>query len=335
MKARNFRKRDIEKEDEAEEGGASLSDKLIALRAEQRDRLREGGMPLLEGALPIASPQPQEAVEVVFGNMKKFSGEGAAIPVVGSQTGTLQQKMEKFIEARITAAKSGSDGSKPGMGVAADEKPTENQGTGDMWEAIGGSGTCVDRVRPEDIIQAPEKLYTVPEHLRVPGRTSTQLALTEKDSGTGTGGMILGGTGIAEVSVPSSWKSRAEAETEEAKAKLLERKARIGYATIAAGGSLSVNFNAQRREYAIAQREEGHHNKKFPAQLSHAPTSVPWGERESEGKRESKGNGDSSQPLSKQDRQQLRAMDPRKLHANDDTAFKRFKKSELDRSKNR
>ena len=252
-------------------------------------------------AAPSAS-----AAAAPAGAMKRFVGEGMGVPVAGAQDATLASKMEAFVEAAVRRELGGGAPSPAAAAAAAGAAGDDAWG---VVTAVGGAAG----VTAADILASPASLYALPEHLRVARSRGG-----EAGAGTGTGGMMLGGTGIAEVAVPDAWKARTAVETDRAREAMLARRDAKGGGGggggggAALGGSVSVNFNEQRRERAIEQRGGGGGGgeaRPLPAFL---------------------GGGGGGAPAAGGDK-----VDHKRAHANDAQAFSRFKRAELDKGRNR
>jgi hypothetical protein len=145
----------------------------------------------------------------------------------------------------------------------------------------------------EELLSNPDRMYELPLHLNPApswgvGRRPGGGAAEGGGDSTGTGGIMLAGTGISEVALPVSFSARNAAETGAAMAAYLVRRAAGGRGgagiseapaapsglrfstgpaledeetlrvleatTTTAAGSVTANYSAHRREHAIATR---------------------------------------------------------------------------------
>lgn len=156
-----------------------------------------------------------------------------------------------------------------------------------------------DHLTAEDVLTNPNKLYELPLHLQKNNNKSLLSSLglsaitTSSENGdVGTGGVILGGTGIAEVLLPDSYKEKNMQETERLKELLLAKKRRstniyhqqqqhqhdttamVNPSTVASTGTIlepssdstdihrtiigsySANYSQHRKDYALSMREQ-------------------------------------------------------------------------------
>jgi hypothetical protein len=138
----------------------------------------------------------------------------------------------------------------------------------------------VAEAEAEAYLQNPSKLYEIPNHLHVSSITGFK---KRNDADVGAGGVMLGGTGIAEIALPESEKNRIKQETIQAVNKLMteksiaeetRRKVREGELGIGISGgggsdrglngglinygSISSNFDQHRREWITNERASGH-----------------------------------------------------------------------------
>jgi hypothetical protein len=135
-------------------------------------------------------------------------------------------------------------------------------------------------IEAEAYLQNPSKLYEIPNHLHVSSITGFK---KRNDADVGAGGVMLGGTGIAEIALPESEKNRIKQETIQAVNKLMteksiaeetRRKVREGELGIGISGgggsdrglngglitygSISSNFDQHRRDWITNERASGH-----------------------------------------------------------------------------
>jgi len=163
-----------------------------------------------------------------------------------------------------------------------------------------------------------------------------------RDADMGEGGMMLGGTGIVEVALPVDFKLRNIEVTEQARMDMLQRRAAARGGAAAGGGggeegpalkyavgSITSNFNLHRREFAMKMQGRSALPDDTPRSsafsTSDARTSAltaigSVGTGEGGGARA--GGGDRG------DR-----VNFKRVVANDDAVFQRFRKAEINRKR--
>lgn len=225
MKARNFRKRSVEVEDDGQDHD---NQKRLALSLEevkflQKQRERKSGIP----ALPALQPPPSAATATnnstaALARNANDKNEGGDIEkddlvlqdTFAQETAVMVEdpNMLRYVEQELAK--------KRGKNIDA-ENQVENE-----------------------VKRAEDELYKIPEHLKVKKRSS------EENSTQWT-------TGIAEVQLPIEYKLRNIEETEAAK-KLLQEKRLVGRtkADSSIPSSFSADFFQRGKDYAEKLRKE-------------------------------------------------------------------------------
>ena len=225
-----------------------------------------------------------------------------------------------------------------------------------------------DQVTIQDIMTNPNKLYELPQHLQRSKDGSLTLKslglssiTTRNENGdVGTGGIILGGTGIAEVILPDKYKEKNQQETERLKELLIAKKQRnatiyqqsqlnnqtnesnstnetTNISTIGSDnnrvvvGSYTANYSHHRKEFAISQRESEHHHRNN--NNHHYQSQTTFGT--ATGVSNTMGIGNNHSNRNNQPQQPHSHHHQRKPVSNDDQLFNRFKKQEIASLRNR
>lgn len=189
---------------------------------------------------------PDESSPKVYG-LQKFSTESKL-------NEEIDPLMAEYIESRLKELL-GKDAQKNREVEDSDADPD----TEDPWlvEARKGQGGS----KSEDIETDPSKIYSAPAYLRAKVK---QKATDVQDSATGTGGIILGGTGIAEVTLPEQIRKEAELMAQRAYQEVIAARKDNGDAAemkghqtsdvaMRRGGSYSSNFEYHNNEYFASQ----------------------------------------------------------------------------------
>lgn len=219
MKAKNFRKRSLEADDENEDNEESLGLALEEVKFLQRQREKKSGIP----ALPIAqrdnsSPSGLNRTTV---KIDKGGGEGDVEKDDLVLQDTFAQETAVMVED-------------PNMLRYVEQELAKKRGKNvDMQNQV-----------ENDVKHAEDELYKIPENLKVKRRSSNE------NSTQWT-------TGIAEVQLPIEYKLRNIEETEAAK-KLLQEKRLSGRGTTESNipSSFSADYLHRGKEYAEKLRKE-------------------------------------------------------------------------------
>ena len=276
-------------------------------------------------------------------------GQGAAEK--GGLEAVIASRREEFIESRLCALRGGEgeggsgdgDGGGGGGGDAGGGGGGGNGGGGgggarrparmDPWAvaAAGGAALGADGggVRPSDVLSAPHRLYEVPAALRVvapsgDGGGLRAAGASAAERGAGAGGMILAGSGMVELVLPASERAATAVATAAARDAMLARRAvaaaahREGTATTVAS-SFNANYNKHSNNtYATATATATTNATTAKAHSSSSSLPIP----------NPNPNPDTTTTSVAPVTTGAGArVNLRKTVANDDAAFRRFKKS--------
>ncbi|PIN00524.1 hypothetical protein CDL12_26972 [Handroanthus impetiginosus] len=223
MKAKNFRKRSLEVENEDEDNEKRLGLALEEVKFLQRQREKKSGIPA------FLTPAPSAA------------GAGAAIN--GSTSGlarNVNEKGEGDVEKDDLVLQ---DTFAQETAVMVEDPNMLRYVEQELAKKRGKNIDAENQVE-NDVKRAEDELYKIPDHLKVKRRSS------EENSTQWT-------TGIAEVQLPIEYKLRNIEETEAAK-KLLQEKRLGGRAKAESSipSSFSADFFQRGKDYAEKLRKE-------------------------------------------------------------------------------
>lgn len=225
MKAKNFRKRSLEADDEDEdheEGRLSLT--LEEVKFLQRQREKKSGIPALLTQAPSAVAGSIAAI--------KPTSSGFSRNVNDKTEGDVEK--DDLVLQDTFAQETAVMVEDPNMLRYVEQELAKRQGRN------FGDANQVEN----DVKRAEDELYKIPEHLKVKKRSS------EENSTQWT-------TGIAEVQLPIEYKLRNIEETEAAK-KLLQEKRFVGHSKAESSipSSFSADFFQRGRDHAEKHRKE-------------------------------------------------------------------------------
>ena len=295
-----FRKRP--REDEVEDDEDSLGDKKISesellrtklamVREDQKLRARGAGVDassLSLGNLQRAEEQRIElqksaaAAEVAakcsallsLGSFEK-SEVGALSTGRGKSGEELEDpKMVAYVEERLRLLRQQESEVTSGGKLSGKVNSGESQLLLDASsESIAAKRDDKKEEEKEDeveYLQNPSKMYAIPAHLDVSDRGGGGGGgggRKRNDADVGAGGVMLGGTGIAEIALPEKDKHDLERKTLEAVNKLMaernaadeerRRRQEINAGGLTSYGSVSSNFDHHRRQWISNERSSG------------------------------------------------------------------------------
>jgi hypothetical protein len=269
MPPKQFRKRGRSNSSDDDDAGAPAVDlaRIRELREDQRLRGRAGGIdaakaltlapadvPPSSSAGAGAAEAPAAASEGPGGGLGKFAaartraggndgaGGGGAVGGSGAGDGDGGEDplLLAFIEERMRGV--GADGAAAG-GAGGDRALASSSSS--------SSSSSSGPLTAEAMLLHPERLYELPENLRAPPKVGAAAAGASaaaraadpgggsraggrSDADVGTGGVMLGGIGIAEVTLPDAEKERNARDTERLREMLMAKRARA--AAVESGG---------------------------------------------------------------------------------------------------
>lgn len=238
---KNVRKREADSESDDDGQHIDLA-KVRELREEQKYRSKAAGIDSVaaaksaptSAAVAVESAEPKavttttiETGIIAGGLAGHFSSGGMIGESIDTSEDPLmlqyvEDKLKELQEAQAAAAAAPDNraGWAKAAGLTSLAKPT-NVGDFGFPGAGGPSGGNRDSVRPEEILENPDKLYELPEHLRY------KAGKRREDADVGSGGQMLGGTGIAEVLLPEEFREKNTKETEMLRGQILAKRARM------------------------------------------------------------------------------------------------------------
>ena len=339
--SRQFRKRERSESDSDSCAPDAATLHALSLAARARARAGPGTSSSALAAAPSArvaagavpgAVDTRGASSLAGGIYDSFASAGAATAAdAGGHAAALAAKQEAYVAAQLRARLGGA-------GVT--EESAASPVARDAWATAavrdgGGDGLGGDGPRPEDILADASRLYEMPSALRVVGPRGGGsggvggggAAAAAHDTGTGMGGMILGGTGIAEVALPAAWRARNADETAAARDALLARRASAAAARAAGpelGGSVAASVTAN---YSRAWGSDV--PRALPGPLRHGPPASDAARVNDvvEGNAGAPAGTDDANEKLRGAGAGVRAVSKRTM-AQDDAAFKKFARSQ-------
>ena len=308
----------VNESEKAQSDDQQLRSKLALVREEQKLRARGAGVDASTLSLGNTQRAEEQRIElqktaaaaVVAANSSALlslgsfekSDVGALSTGRGKSGEELEDpKMVAFVEERLRMLRK----QESEVASAGRKRGDKNEDEDQQLDLTSESVASTRVNKEEEYLQDPSKMYAIPAHLDASAdvRRGGGGQKKRNDADVGAGGVMLGGTGIAEIALPEKEKSDLERKTIEAVHKLMaersaadEEKRRRADQSGGGGrlrepsaggvtyGSISSNFDQHRREWISNERSSGNSGRGVkPGQASDDKLFSLFKKREREG----------------------------------------------------